>query len=73
MEALKEITTNLTILNAKQIQELYGFTRDITYEILRSKGCPLIRGSAGSGKKYLVEKSAFENFIVERSERMRRK
>ena len=66
---MENITTNLVILNAKLIQEVYGFTPNDTYQILRSKGCPLIKG--GNGKKYLVEQTAFEKFIVERNGRMR--
>lgn len=69
MEAIKEITTDLIILNAKQIQQVYGFTKQDTYEILRSRGCPLIKGNPGTGKKYLIEKSAFEKFLVERNNR----
>lgn len=69
METTKKVTTNLTILNANKIQEVYGFTKNDTYEILRSKGCPLIRGCPGSRKKYLVEQSAFEKFLTERNSR----
>lgn len=70
MEAIKQITTKLVMLTAKQIQETYGFTKNDTYEILRSRGCPLIKGSPGSRKKYLVEKGAFEKFLTERNNRM---
>ena len=36
------MTTTITILNAKQIQSLYGFTRDETYALLNTKGCPVL-------------------------------
>lgn len=51
----------MTILNTKKIMDLYGLSRAETYEILRSRGCPILRG--GDGKKYLIEKGAFEDFI----------
>lgn len=51
----------MEILNTKKIMALYGLSRAEAYEILRSRGCPTIRG--GNGKKYLIEKEAFENFI----------
>lgn len=49
------------ILNTKKIMALYGLSRSEAYEILRSRGCPIIRG--GNGKKYLIEREAFESFI----------
>lgn len=57
--------TGIKILNVKAIIDLYGLTKADTYEILRSRGCPLIKG--GNGKKYLIEKSAFEDFIRRRN------
>lgn len=59
-----EAQTSLVILNTKDIQNIYGFSRDETYRILNSKGCPLIFG--GRGKRYKVEKKAFEEFLMNR-------
>lgn len=70
-ERVLKAQTTLVILTAKDIREIYNLTQSDTYEILRSRGCPLIKG--GNGRKYLVEKSALEKFIVERTERMRRR
>lgn len=63
--------TNLVILRPVDIIKLYKLTRNETYEILRSKGCPLIKG--GGGKSFLIEQSAFEKFITDREQRKVRK
>lgn len=63
--------TSLVILRASDIMEIYKLTRNETYEILKSKGCPLIRG--GDGKSFLVEQSAFEDFLMNRSQKLSRK
>lgn len=59
---------NLVFLTVKDIVRDYGISSYEAREILRSKGCPLIRG--GNGKKNLIEKSAFENFVKDRQNAM---
>ena len=54
----------INILCVKDIMKNYNLSRSDTYEILRSRGCPLIRG--GDGKKYLIEQAAFERFLTQR-------
>lgn len=54
----------IVLLTVKDIVRDYKLSQYEVREILRSKGCPLIRG--GNGRKNLIEKTAFENFIKER-------
>ena len=53
--------TDIVILNTNDIQKIYGLTRDETYAILNSKGCPRIKG--GKNKHYKVIKDEFEKFL----------
>ncbi|WP_164845543.1 hypothetical protein [Anaerosphaera multitolerans] len=41
--------------------ENYGLNKSDTYRILHHEDCPIITG--GDGRKFLVEKEAFENFL----------
>ncbi len=51
----------IQILEVKDIVNLYKTPKSRVYEILNIRGCPLIKG--GKGKHYLIEKSAFEEWI----------
>lgn len=58
------LQTDIIILNTRDIQTLYGLTRDETYAILNSRGCPRIKG--GKNKHYKVIKDEFEKFLRNR-------
>ena len=70
--ATENIITEIVILKPKDIVERYNLNYKLVCEILNQKGCPLIKGGTdskgrGSRKHYLIEKSAFEEFLKKKS------
>lgn len=63
------MTTPLELLTVQDIYAAYGgvLSRSLIYQILGEKDCPIISG--GRGKKYLIEREAFENYLRKRKER----
>lgn len=52
----------LEIIDAKTIMEDYNLKKHDAYRILHNKDCPIITG--GDGQKFLVERGAFEEYLV---------
>ncbi len=60
----RNITTNIEILRVKDLMQLYGFNLDEAYDLLNTKGCPVLpRRTKGP---YRVIKDEFENWLRSR-------
>lgn len=54
----------MEILGIKEIMSIYGFPRNYTYELLNTKGCPVLpRGENGH---YRVIRDEFEKWLRSR-------
>lgn len=53
--------TSLVILNVKEVQNLYGFSRDEAYELLKNKDCPIL--PRARNKPYRVIQDEFEKWL----------
>jgi len=53
--------TEIKLLTVKDISEIYKIPKNTVYELLHTKGCPIVKG--GNGKRFLVEKGEFEKWL----------
>ncbi|MEG2521286.1 MAG: hypothetical protein RSA49_00220 [Anaerovoracaceae bacterium] len=58
---VQELKTTISIIGIKEIQSLYGFSRDETYELLKNKNCPVLPRSRN--KPYKVVQDEFEKWL----------
>lgn len=59
------MSTDIIILKPKDIQALYGFTRDETYDLLKTKGCPVLPRK-NPQSPYRVIQDEFEKWLRSR-------
>lgn len=55
------MTTELEIIGVKDIMELYGFSWNYAYELVKQKGCPVL--PRARNQKIRVVRSEFEAWM----------
>lgn len=56
---------SINLINVNDIVKIYNISKSTAYELLHTKGCPIVKG--GNGKRFLVVQEEFERWLNSKS------